>query len=148
MEAGALGTESDGARDAPDDRAGEDSRARVVAYFDSPPSVERVRAALLDALRVYGLASSDVREMKMREVEERDWLAEWKKTWRAVEVGRFVVAPPWSEVGEAAGRIVIRVEPGMAFGTGTHETTRPCLAAIEKNFRGAGFLHPGPGHTV
>src|SRR5256714_4046485 len=151
MEAGALGTESVAAADAPaasDDRAEEGSRGRVVAYFDSPPSVERVRAALLDALRVYGLASSDVREMKMREVEGRDWLAEWKKTWRAVEVGRFVVAPPWSEVGEAAGRIVIRVEPGMAFGTGTHETTRLCLAAIEKYFRGGSFLDVGTGTGI
>jgi len=148
MEAGALGTESDGAPDAPDDRAGEDSRARVVAYFDSPPSVERVRAALVEALRIYGLASSDVREMKMREVEERDWLAEWKKGWRAVEVGRFVVAPPWSEVPDDEGRIVIRVEPGMAFGTGTHETTRLCLAAIEKYFRGGSFLDVGTGTGI
>src|SRR5436309_10227155 len=150
MEAGALGTESYAAPDdaEPDNNAGEDSRERVVAYFDSPPAVERVRAALVEALRVYGLASSDVREMSVREVEERDWLAEWKKGWRAVEVGRFVVAPPWSEVEEVAGRIVIRVEPGMAFGTGTHETTRLCLAAIEKYFRGGSFLDVGTGTGI
>src|SRR2546423_4153247 len=150
MEAGALGTESYAAPgDAePDNDAGEDSRERVTAYFDSPPSVERVRAALAEALRVYGLASSDVREMSVREVEERDWLAEWKKNWRAVEVGRFVVAPPWSEVSDEEDRIVIRVEPGMAFGTGTHETTRLCLAAIEKYFRGGILLHAGPGPGI
>ena len=158
MEAGALGTETDApdaaASDArageteTDDRAGEDSRAHVIAYFDSPPSVERVRAALADALRIYGLASSGVREMRLREVEERDWLAEWKKNWRAVEVGRFVVAPPWSEVSDEEDRIVIRVEPGMAFGTGTHETTRLCLAAIEKYFRGGSFLDVGTGTGI
>ena len=143
MEAGALGTESS---DAPD--AVEDSGVLVTAYFDAPPRVGRVRAALLEALRVYGLASSDVREMRPREVEERDWLAEWKKGWRPTEVGRFVVAPPWSEVGEGAGRIVIRVEPGMAFGTGTHETTRLCLAAIERHFRGGSFLDVGTGTGI
>jgi ribosomal protein L11 methyltransferase len=137
MEAGALGTES-----------AEEEGARVTAYFDSPPEVERVRAALLDALRVYGLASSDVRELKFREVEGRDWLAEWKRGWRPAFVGRFVVAPPWSEVGDAAGRLVIRVEPGMAFGTGTHETTRLCLAAVEKHFRGGSFLDVGTGTGV
>ena len=136
-EAGALGTES-----------AEEEGARVTAYFDSPPEVERVRAALLDALRVYGLASSDVRELKFREVEGRDWLAEWKRGWRPAFVGRFVVAPPWSEVGDAAGRLVIRVEPGMAFGTGTHETTRLCLAAVEKHFRGGSFLDVGTGTGV
>jgi ribosomal protein L11 methyltransferase len=140
MEAGALGTEV----------AGEEGEtARVVAYFDAPPEVERVRASLMDALRVYGCASSDVREIEVREVEGRDWLAEWKKNWRPTEVGRFVVAPPWSEVPAGdAEQIVIRVEPGMAFGTGTHETTRLCLAAIEKHFRGRSFLDVGTGTGV
>src|SRR3712207_4632270 len=87
--------------------------------------------------------------MRLREVAEADWLAEWKKGWRPVEVGeRFVVAPPWSEVEEDGGRLVIRVEPGMAFGTGTHETTRLCLAAIEKYFRGRSFLDVGTGTGV
>jgi ribosomal protein L11 methyltransferase len=139
MEAGALGTEL----------AEEGGELAVVAgYFGSMPEVERVRAALFDALRVYGLASSDVREMKPREVEERDWLAEWKKSWRPSEIGRFVVAPPWSEVAESGDRIIIRVEPGMAFGTGTHETTRLCLAAIERHFRGGSFLDVGTGTGV
>src|SRR5215218_9489263 len=141
MEAGALGTEGGvgGAEDAPE---------VVTAYFESPPEVERVRDALMDALRVYGLASSDVRELRFREVEGRDWLAEWKSGWRPVYVGRFVVAPPWSEVKESGERLVIRVEPGMAFGTGTHETTRLCLAAIEKHFRGGSFLDVGTGTGV
>jgi ribosomal protein L11 methyltransferase len=141
MEAGALGTEAGGG-----DAAGE--AARVTGYFDSPPRVEEVRAAVADALRVYGLASSGVRGMSFREVEGRDWLAEWKKGWRPVEVGRFVVAPPWSEIADAEGRVVIRVEPGMAFGTGTHETTRLCLAAVEKQFRGGSFLDVGTGTGI
>jgi hypothetical protein len=74
MEAGALGTESDGGAQAGVAQAGvaqtdgtpadDYSPARVTGYFDSPPEVERVRASLLEALRVYGLASSDVREMR------------------------------------------------------------------------------------
>ena len=141
MEAGALGTET-GAD------AREGAHVNVSAYFESPPEVESVRAALMDALRVYGLASSAVREMRFREVAGRDWLAEWKKGWRPTEVGRFVVAPPWSDVPEGDGRILIRVEPGMAFGTGTHETTRLCLAAIEKHFGGGSFLDVGTGTGV
>ena len=140
MEAGALGTECC-------EPAG-DGLVTVSAYFERPPEVEPVRAALAEALRVYGLASSDVRGMRPREVEERDWLAEWKKGWRPTEVGRFVVAPPWCEVPDGEKRIVIRVEPGMAFGTGTHETTRLCLAAIERHFRGGSFLDVGTGTGV
>jgi ribosomal protein L11 methyltransferase len=141
MEAGALGTE----------HAGDDANdvARVSAYFDAPPEVEGVRAALLDALRIYELASSDVREIAFREVADADWLAEWKKGWRPVEVGAaFVVAPPWSEIEDEEARIVIRIEPGMAFGTGTHETTRLCLNAIEKHFCGGSFLDVGTGTGI
>jgi ribosomal protein L11 methyltransferase len=140
MEAGARGTEQG--------MPGADGYVAVAAYFETEPEIERVRAALLEALRIYGLQSPSVRAMRLREVAERDWLGEWKKNWRAVEVGRFVVAPPWDAVEETGGRIVVRVEPGMAFGTGTHETTRLCLAAIEKHFDGASFLDVGTGTGI
>ncbi len=140
MEAGALGTEfvdEDG------------DAAHVSAYFDAPPRVEQVRAALFEALRIYGLESSDVRGMSFREVADADWLAEWKKDWRPVEVGAaFIIAPPWSEVENSGARHVIYIEPGMAFGTGTHETTRLCLVAIEKHFRGESFLDVGTGTGI
>jgi ribosomal protein L11 methyltransferase len=161
MEAGALGTESALRPEGTVIEAGgelrevarfaEDEFVQVAAYFDSPPEIERVRTALAEALRIYGLASSDVRELRAREVAERDWLAEWKRNWQPVEVGeRFIIAPPWSEIsGDAAARrILIRIEPGMAFGTGTHETTRLCLAAIERHFRGGSFLDVGTGTGI
>jgi ribosomal protein L11 methyltransferase len=141
-EAGALGTESSVGADA----AG---LVRASAYFDAPPDRERVRAALFEALRIYNLPSSSVREMNAREVEARDWLGEWKKSWQPVRVGdRFIVAPPWSEISDDEKRIVIRIEPGMAFGTGTHETTRLCLEAVEKHFDGASFLDVGTGTGI
>jgi ribosomal protein L11 methyltransferase len=139
MEAGALGTEV---------LSEEGETARVTAYFETTPEVERVRASLMEALSIYGRESSDVREMSVREVEGRDWLAEWKKNWRPTEVGRFIVAPPWSEVREDFERILLRIEPGMAFGTGTHETTRLCLAAIERHFEGRSFLDVGTGTGI
>jgi ribosomal protein L11 methyltransferase len=140
MEAGALGTEERGPEG--------EGLVGVAGYFETEPGVELVRSALLEALNIYGLASSAVRGMALREVEGRDWLAEWKQNWRPAEVGRFVVAPPWSEVPDAEGRVVIRVEPGMAFGTGTHETTRLCLAAVERHFGGGSFLDVGTGTGV
>ncbi|MFL6212009.1 MAG: 50S ribosomal protein L11 methyltransferase [Pyrinomonadaceae bacterium] len=139
MEAGALGTETDGAG----------AELRVTGYFAAVPEREEIRAALFDALRIYASPSSSVREMQMREVAARDWLAEWKESWQPVAVGaRFIIAPPWSELQDMADRIVIRIEPGMAFGTGTHETTRLCLVAIEQHFRGASFLDVGTGTGI
>jgi ribosomal protein L11 methyltransferase len=145
MEAGALGTESN--------QLGASAQASetisITAYFDAPPERELVRAALLDALRLYNLPSSSAREMNVREVADRDWLGEWKKSWQPVRVGeRFIIAPPWSEIADDTERLVIRIEPGMAFGTGTHETTRLCLEAIEKYFRGGSFLDVGTGTGI
>lgn len=140
MEAGALGTEVS-------EEGGEFIRAS--AYFTAIPDREELRAALFDALRIYDLPTSAVREMQMREVAERDWLGEWKKSWQPVPVGeRFLIAPPWSEIYDTEGRIPVRIEPGMAFGTGTHETTRLCLAAIEKYFIGGSFLDVGTGTGI
>jgi ribosomal protein L11 methyltransferase len=140
MEAGALGTETN---DAPD------QLVRVTGYFDQTPNRESIRAKIGEALRVYELPSAAVREMSLREVADEDWLGEWKKSWQPVEVGeRFIVAPPWSEISDRHGRLVIRIEPGMAFGTGTHETTRLCLVMIEKYFAGGSFLDVGTGTGI
>lgn len=141
IEAGALGTETADAENG--------ERSRVTAYFKDLPDRERVRTELGEALRIYELPSSSVEEMTLRDVADEDWLGEWKKSWQPVEIGkRFIVAPPWAEVEDDHGRIVIRIEPGMAFGTGTHETTRLCLEAIEKVFDGASFLDVGTGTGI
>ena len=140
MEAGARGTELHDTDNQLDLATG---------YFDSLPDRELVRVQLAEALRIYDLPSSAVRNMTLREVADEDWLGEWKKKWQPVAVGqRFLIAPPWSEIKDAQGRIVIRIEPGMAFGTGTHETTRLCLSAVERYFRGGSFLDVGTGTGI
>jgi ribosomal protein L11 methyltransferase len=139
MEAGALGTETENS---------DDALIHVTAYFATVLQRERVRDELFEALRIYNLPTSSVRDMNVREVAERDWLEEWKQNWQPVEVGRFIIAPPWSNLTNTHDRIVIRIEPGMAFGTGTHETTRLCLAAIQKHFSGSSFLDVGTGTGI
>jgi len=139
MEAGALGTEYH------DESVGETS---VTAYFPTLPDREQMRAELLDALRIYDLPTSSAVELRLREIESEDWLGEWKKNWQPVAVGRFIVAPPWSELKPVRDSIVIRIEPGMAFGTGTHETTRLCLKAITRFFKGGSFLDVGTGSGI
>lgn len=136
VEAGANGTET--ATDL----------KKVTGYFDGVPDREQIRNQLLEALRIYELPSSSVRDMNVREVEQRDWLEEWKKNWQPVQVGRFIIAPPWSELDDKPDRCVIRIEPGMAFGTGTHETTRLCLAAMQSYFEGGSFLDVGTGTGI
>jgi ribosomal protein L11 methyltransferase len=142
MEAGALGTET---------KEAEPSKAdllNVTGYFAQPPDSELLRVELAEALRIYDLPSSSLGELKFREEEDRDWLNEWKKEWQPVELGRLVIAPPWSVVKVTRDRVVVRIEPGMAFGTGTHETTRLCLKAIMRFFKGGSFLDVGTGTGI
>ena len=145
MEAGALGTET---RET-------NGTVSITGYFSGQPGKSEIRAALLDALRIYGSPAASLIDLRAHEVPDRDWLAEWKKDWQPVEVGRFIIAPPWIESeppavagGPTRDRITIRINPGMAFGTGTHETTRLCLKAIEKHFRGGSFLDVGTGTGI
>jgi ribosomal protein L11 methyltransferase len=100
------------------------------------------------ALRVYGFREDTVHQIERVLVENTDWLAEWKKHWKPTHVGSFVIAPPWGEVDEA-DKIVIRIEPNMAFGTGTHETTQLCLRSIAEHYSpGDSFLDVGTGTGI
>lgn len=152
LEIGATGTETrpTDAHTADADRTEPRCKhVNISGYFAHAPERETVRRSLADAWKIYDLRRLKLPcDWKSREVPARDWLAEWKRGWQPVVVGRFIIAPSWSEIEDAEDKIVIRIEPGMAFGTGTHETTRLCLAAIERYFDGASFLDVGTGTGV
>ncbi len=120
----------------------------VVGYFNEKPDDEILRGELSEALRIYGFSNDVIKKSEWKAVENKDWLAEWKKSWKPTETGKFIVAPVWYELPEALGKIVIRIEPSMAFGTGTHETTKLCLKAIEENYAGESFLDVGTGTGI
>ena len=136
MEAGALGTETNEQND------------RVTGYFEDLPQREKVREELASALRIYSLPTSTTKEMDLREIQNHDWLAEWKNSWQPVVVGRIIVSPPWTQPSVGPDQLTIFIEPGMAFGTGTHETTRLCLQAIQKHYEGQSFLDVGTGTGI
>lgn len=125
-----------------------DALCTVTAYFSSPPAEQFVLSELQNAARIYELPDDIDFALRQSLVEDQDWLAEWKKYWKPVKIGRFIIAAPWHQI-EYAGKLVIRIEPNMAFGTGTHETTQLCLAAIDENYRdGRSFLDVGTGTGI
>ncbi len=119
----------------------------VIGYFNEIPSEKFVQLQLNEALRIYGFSSGAIQKIDSRKIEDTDWLFEWKKHWKPTETEKFIIAPSWEAV-ENTDKIVIRIEPNMAFGTGTHETTRLCLQAIEKNYTGESFLDVGTGTGI
>ncbi|MBH8577016.1 50S ribosomal protein L11 methyltransferase [Nostocaceae cyanobacterium CENA369] len=65
-------------------------------------------------------------------IDEEDWATSWKQYWQPQEIGdRFLVNPAWLPLPEDSERLVIRLDPGVAFGTGTHATTQLCLESLE-----------------
>lgn len=103
----------------------------ITGFFSEPPDLAEVRRDFDTALGIHEISSDTIHHIELRTVEDADWLAEWKRHWRPTEVGRFVISPPW--LAPAPGdKLLISIEPNMAFGTGTHETTRLCLEAISE----------------
>ena len=65
-------------------------------------------------------------------IEEEDWSSSWKKYWSAEEIGdRFLINPAWIPLPESTDRLIIKLDPGTAFGTGNHATTQLCLESLE-----------------
>ncbi len=65
-------------------------------------------------------------------IDEEDWASTWKEHWKPQEVGdRFLIYPAWLPVLEQSERLLLRLEPGVAFGTGDHQTTQLCLESLE-----------------
>jgi ribosomal protein L11 methyltransferase len=77
-------------------------------------------------------------EMMITEVEEEDWANSWKKFYKPTKVGKsIVIKPTWEDYVPVDDEIVINIDPGMAFGTGTHETTQLCAIKLEE------YIKPG-----
>jgi ribosomal protein L11 methyltransferase len=95
-------------------------------------------------------------------VPDEDWMQKWKEGFEPIEIGRrLLISPSWKlpaypgrdessqpDNGMRSGRIVIQIDPGMAFGTGTHETTRMCLEALERHWHGGRLLDVGTGTGI
>ncbi len=66
-------------------------------------------------------------------VKDEDWENNWKQYYKPIEVGqKLLIVPEWEETPEAGGRSVLKLNPGLIFGTGSHPTTRMCLEALER----------------
>ena len=120
----------------------------VSGYFDSEPDVAEFRLFLEEVFSNCGLETEQILAVEQSTIEHTDWLAEWKKHWRPTVLGGFVIAPPWEKVDDAT-RIVVYIEPNMAFGTGTHNTTQLCIGEIEREFiPGDSFMDVGTGTGI
>ncbi|MBT9316353.1 50S ribosomal protein L11 methyltransferase [Leptothoe spongobia] len=109
-------------------------QSRVKAYFPQQQFGNMDLAAL--ALRFQQdalcLGVNELPEVTWSLIEDEDWSKSWKKYWQPQPVGdRLLINPAWMELPTESSRLVLKLDPGTAFGTGTHATTQLCLESLE-----------------
>ena len=109
--------------------------AVVKAYFAEEDNIEEILGYVNEKLVELKEMGIDLGEAKVEheKMYEEDWANTWKQYYKPSKVGeKIFVKPIWEEYEEKEGELVVNLDPGMAFGTGTHETTRMCIQALEK----------------
>lgn len=109
--------------------------AVVKAYFAEEDNIEEILGYVNEKLVELKEMGIDLGEAKVEheKMYEEDWANTWKQYYKPSKVGeKIVVKPIWEEYEEKEGELVVNLDPGMAFGTGTHETTRMCIQVLEK----------------
>jgi len=132
-----------------DDESGDTAVVTVKTYLpldeEGLKTRQRVEEALWHLSQIYPLPPPEFRELT-----EDDWAHAWKKHFHVLRVGqRIVIRPSWQEYKPRPDEIVIVLDPGMAFGTGVHPTTRMCLQAAEEHLKpGDSVLDLGTGSGI
>jgi ribosomal protein L11 methyltransferase len=126
-----------------------DKPVLVKTYLPQDERTEQRRRQLEEAIWHLGRLRR-VEPLRVTALRESDWAEAWKKHFFIHRVGRrLVIVPSWRRYSAKRGELPIRLDPGMAFGTGLHPTTRLCLRALERYVRGdESLLDLGTGSAI
>lgn len=124
----------------------------ITAYYPDTMDIEAVKSQLekgLADLTGFGLETGDM-SLSSQELAEEDWAENWKKYFEPARISHdLTIVPSWTDYRPSQGEKIIRLDPGMAFGTGTHPTTKMSLYALEQVLRGGEtLLDVGTGSGV
>lgn len=116
-------------------------KAYIAQTEDSAGLIEKIKESFLEFKRNDCENMTGSPRIVTRTVNDEDWANSWKVNYKPYNVGkRLLIRPSWENNYNPKDRVVLSLDPGMAFGSGTHQTTRMCLEAIEKYMK--------PGDTV
>ena len=105
---------------------------RLEAFMPAAPDRNLIGRAVSVVAQAYAVPAPSV---TLSEIEDRDWVAENQRSFLPFTVGRYFIYPSFHDTKPPPDKIAIQIDPGMAFGTGTHATTQGCLMAIDEIVR-------------
>ena len=97
---------------------------------------EKPLSEYVSFLRERFLALGIENEITTEGLCEDDWAEAWKQYYKPIPLGKVTIVPAWEKYDASEGEVTLKMDPGMAFGTGTHETTRLCLLLLQDEIRG------------
>ena len=121
------------------------TKATVSVFLSAERSLAEAKAFLSERIETLGLEATITTEGMC----EEDWAEAWKKYYHPIRIGRVTVVPAWEEYTPEEGERILRMDPGMAFGTGTHETTRLVMEMLSDEIHGGErLLDVGTGSGI
>jgi len=132
----------------------DDGRVKIIFYMemDTSPLIEvvtlnQVREAINELSSVI-----DTEDVHISEdvTDEKDWINNWKEYFKPFKVGNILIKPSWENIEDTEGaEMIIEIDPGTAFGTGLHETTRLCINMLQKYvYKDTALLDVGCGSGI
>ncbi|EHI74363.1 50S ribosomal protein L11 methyltransferase [Streptococcus criceti] len=125
---------------------------RITAYYPESMAIEAIKSEVSQAIRQlpdFGLKTGQM-SLSHHELAEADWAENWKRYYQPTRISHdLTIVPSWTDYQPSQGEKIIKLDPGMAFGTGTHPTTKMSLYALEQVLRGGEtVLDVGTGSGV
>ncbi len=122
-----------------------DATARVSGFF-SPEEVENKLKEFSDYCKDHDLP---IGEINISEIDDSDWYDNWKKYYSPIRAGKYFIVPKWLQQDCDKDMIKVLIDPGMAFGTGSHESTKMCLMLMsDENFTEKAVIDVGTGSGI
>ncbi len=107
----------------------EDDATEMAIYFEEADRADEAKRLLSDAMALVGAEA----EIRVRDVPDEDWKFSYRRHFKTEVISpRLAIVPEWEEFKPAEGQQVVKLDPGLAFGTGKHETTKTCLKFIDQ----------------
>lgn len=128
-----------------------DGKAQVKGYFpeDGFENTKKEIEKRLEFLRTNCPFEYGSLQISVATVDDCDWVESWKENYKPIKAGKITVVPEWIEYAPAEGERVVRIDPGMAFGTGEHESTKLCLLLMQSlGLEGASVVDVGTGSGI